>query len=172
MISNVITVKLKKLLEERGMSIFQLHKETAITYPTLHKIASGKGEGISFKVLEKLCENLGCFPSDLLLYESNTTPQTAKTQKVKVDPKKPASKPETLKKPVSSDGMTVGDVRERLGAATGKKLSRERISNYITDGTLRTTQPGGKGTPHSISEADYLEFEAWYKANILQSKKL
>jgi putative transcriptional regulator len=170
MISNVITVKLKKLLEDRGKSIFQLHKETDITYPTLHKIASGKGEGISFKVLEKLCENLGCFPSDLLLFERNTKPQTVKPQTVKVAPEKPAGKPETLKKPVSSDGMTVRDVRERLESATGKKLSRERISNYIANGTLRTTQPGGKGTPHIISEADYLEFEAWYEANILKQK--
>jgi putative transcriptional regulator len=167
MISSVITVKLKKLLEERGKSIFQLHKETDITYPTLHKIASGKGEGISFKVLERLCENLGCFPSDLLLFERNTTTQTAKPQTVKVDPEKPVSKPETPKKTVSSGGLTVKDVRERLEAATGKMLSRERINNYITSGTLRTTQPGGKGTPHIISEADYLEFEAWYKANIL-----
>jgi hypothetical protein len=35
---------------------------------------------------------------------------------------------------------------------------------------LRTTQPGGKGTPHIISEADYLEFETWYKENILKQK--
>ncbi len=170
MISSVITVKLKHLLEERGKSIFQLHKETDITYPTLHKMASGKGEGISFKVLEKLCENLGCFPSDLLLFERNTTTQTVKPQTVKVDTKKPASKPETLKKTASSDGMTVQQVRERLEAATGKQLSRERINNYITNGTLRTTQPGGKRTPHIISEADYLEFEAWYKENILKQK--
>ncbi len=170
MISSVITVKLKKLLEERGKSIFQLHKETDISYPTVHKIASGKGEGISFKVLEKLCENLGCFPSDLLFYERNTTPQTVKPQTVKVNAEKPASKPGTLKKAVSSDGMTVREVRKRLFATTGKMLSRERINNYITNGTLRTTQPGGKGTPHIISEADYLEFETWYQENILKQK--
>jgi putative transcriptional regulator len=170
MISSVITVKLKKLLEERGKSIFQLHKETDITYPTLHKIASGKGEGISFKVLEKLCENLGCFPSDLLLFERNTTPQTVKPQTVKVDPEKPASQPETPKKAAPGDGMTVQQVRERLEAATGKKLSRERINNYITNGTLRTTQPGGKGTPHIIIKSHYLEFEVWYIENILKQK--
>jgi DNA-binding Xre family transcriptional regulator len=170
MISSVITVKLKDLLKKQGKSIFQLHKETNITYPTLHKMASGKGEGISFKVLEKLCEKLECFPSDLLFYEPNSTPQTVKPQSVKVDPEKPASKPETLKKAASSDGMTVQQVRERLEAATGKKLSRERINNYINNGTLRTIQPGGKGTPHKVSEADYLEFEAWYKENILKQK--
>jgi hypothetical protein len=51
-----------------------------------------------------------------------------------------------------------------------KQKSRERISNYIANGTLRTTQPGGKSTPHIISEADYLEFEAWYQENILKQK--
>jgi hypothetical protein len=66
--------------------------------------------------------------------------------------------------------MTVREVRKRLFATTGKMLSRERINNYITNGTLRTTQPGGKGTPHIISEADYLEFETWYQENILKQK--
>jgi putative transcriptional regulator len=170
MISSVITVKLKDLLEERGKSIFQLHKETNITYPTLHKMASGKGEGISFKVLEKLCEKLECFPSDLLFYEPNPAPPTVKPQSVPAHTEKPASKPETPQATVSSDGMTVREVRKRLFATTGKMLSRERINNYITNGTLRTTQPGGKGTPHIISEADYLEFETWYKENILKQK--
>jgi putative transcriptional regulator len=170
MISSVITVRLKKLLEERGKSIFQLHKETNITYPTLHKMASGKGEGISFKVLEKLCEKLECFPSDLLFYEPNSTPQTVKQQTVKVDPEKPASQPETPKKAASSGSMTVQQVRGRLEAATGNPLSRERINYYITNGRLRTTQLGGQRTPHEISETDYLEFEAWYIENILKKK--
>jgi DNA-binding Xre family transcriptional regulator len=168
MISSVITVKLKKLLEERGKSVFQLHKETNVSYPALHKIASGKGEGISFKVLEKLCENLRCFPSDLLFYEPNNTPQTVKPQTARVDPEKPASKPKTLKKAVSSGGMTVRDVRERLEAATGKMLSREGMRDYIVNGKLKATK--GKGNHNFVSEADYLKFEAWYKANILKQK--
>jgi DNA-binding Xre family transcriptional regulator len=162
MISNVITVKLKKLLEERSKSIFQLHKETAITYPTLHKIASGKGEGISFKVLEKLCENLGCFPSDLLLYERNTTPQTVKPQKVKVAPEKPASKPETPKKMASAKGMTTEQVAKRLEPLAGKILSPRRILDYVKLGKLKSEQ-SGKRTARVFSEADYLEFETWYR---------
>jgi putative transcriptional regulator len=151
MISNVITVKLKKLLEDRGKSIFQLHKETDITYPTLHKIASGKGEGISFKVLEKLCENLGCFPSDLLLFERNTTPQTVKPQTVKVAPEKPASKPETPETMVPAEGvLSTVEVAERLN------VSRKSVNDYIISKKLKATK--GKGNHNLVSEADLLEF--------------
>jgi putative transcriptional regulator len=151
MISNVITVKLKKLLEDRGKSIFQLHKETDITYPTLHKIASGKGEGISFKVLEKLCENLGCFPSDLLLFERNTTPQTVKPQTVKVDPKKPTIKPETPETTVPAEGMlSTVEVAERLG------VSRKSVNDYINKDKLKATK--GKGNHNIVSEADLQDF--------------
>jgi excisionase family DNA binding protein len=137
MISSVITVKLKNLLEERGKSIFQLHKETDITYPTLHKIASGKGEGISFKVLEKLCENLGCFPSDLLFYERNTTPQTVKPQTVKVDPEKPDSKPGTPQTTASGkDLMTVADVMSYLSK------SESSVLRYIKKYELKAKKVG------------------------------
>ncbi|MEJ7862160.1 MAG: helix-turn-helix transcriptional regulator [Pyrinomonadaceae bacterium] len=69
MISNVIKVKLKELLAKQNKSIYQLQQETGITYPTLHKITNGKVEAISFKVLEKLCDNLQCTPNDLLSIE-------------------------------------------------------------------------------------------------------
>jgi putative transcriptional regulator len=71
MISNVIKVKLKELLAKQDKSIYQLQQETGITYPTLHKITNGKVEAISFKVLEKLCKNLGCTPNDLLVVEDD-----------------------------------------------------------------------------------------------------
>ncbi len=137
MISSVITVKLKDLLEKQGKSIFQLHKETNITYPTLHKMASGKGEGISFKVLEKLCENLECFPSDLLFYEPNPAPQTLKPQTVKVDPEKPASKPETPQATASGkDLMTVADVMSYLSK------SESSVLRYIKKYGLKAEKVG------------------------------
>ncbi len=138
MISSVITVKLKDLLEKQGKSIFQLHKETNITYPTLHKIASGKGEGISFKVLEKLCENLGCFPSDLLLFERNTTSQTVKPQTVKVDTEKPASKPGTPQTTAfGNDSMTVADVMSYLSK------SESSVLRYVKKYGLKAAKVGG-----------------------------
>jgi putative transcriptional regulator len=151
MISSVITVKLKKLLEARGKSIFQLHKETDITYPTLHKIASGKGEGISFKVLEKLCENLGCFPSDLLFYEPNPAPQTVKPRTVKVDPEKPVSKPETPQATVSVEGMlSTVEVAKRLG------ISERTVRDNYKNKKLPHTKIKGNSF---VSEADFEAFK-------------
>lgn len=69
MISSVIKVKLKELLEKKKKSIYQLQQETGVSYPTLHKIANGKPESISFKVLEKICDNLECELTDLLAIE-------------------------------------------------------------------------------------------------------
>jgi DNA-binding Xre family transcriptional regulator len=167
MILNVITVKLKDLLEKQGKSIFRLHKETGITYPTLHKMSSGKGEGISFKVLEKLCENLGCYPSDLLLFERNSTPQTVKPQLPKPDVGKPAKHPQTLETTASDTRMSTEQVAERLEPIAGKVLSNRRILDYVKAGNLKSEQRG-KRTARFFSESDFLEFEAWYR----ESKKL
>ena len=162
MILSVITVKLKDLLEKQGKSIFRLHKETDITYPTLHKIASGKGEGISFKVLEKLCENLECYPSDLLLYERNTTPQIVKPQMPKPDAGKPAKPPQTPETTAFGKGITTEQVARRLEPIAGKILSNRRILDYVKAGKLKSEQSGNRKA-HLISEADYLEFETWYR---------
>lgn len=69
MISSVIKVKLKELLEERKKTLYSLAQETGITYPTLHRINKGKVESMSLDVLEKICLNLDCTPNDLLVIE-------------------------------------------------------------------------------------------------------
>ncbi len=66
MISNVIQIKLNSLLKEQGKSLYSLAKETGISYNALWKISKGKVQGITFDVLEKICLNLKCDPSDLL----------------------------------------------------------------------------------------------------------
>ncbi len=160
--------KINELSKAVGITTaYQLQKKTDLSPSQAARLYKDEVEAISISVLEKLCDALKCSPNDIFGYNE---PQTVKPQSVKIDPEKPASKSGTLKKTVSSDGMTVKDVRGRLFATTGKMLSRERVNNYISDGTLKTTQSGGKGTPHKVSEADYLEFEAWYKENILKQK--
>jgi putative transcriptional regulator len=169
----VIILTLDEVLKEKGKTAYQVAKSTGLHQSVVSKLRRNEAKMIALDVLDRLCDELDCKPSDLIVHQSskpNPAPQTVKPQTVKVDPEKPASTPETPQKTVSSDGMTVREVRERLFATTEKMLSRERINNYITKGTLRTTQPGGKSTPHIISEADYLEFEAWYKENILKQK--
>lgn len=66
---NVIKVKLAELLKKENKSIYQLQQETGISYPTLHKINKGKIDSISLRVLEAICKNLKCTPSDLLAIE-------------------------------------------------------------------------------------------------------
>ncbi len=71
MISNVIKIKLKELVNERGKSLYAVAKETGISYNTLHKIGKSDVQSMSFDVLEKLCLNLDCTASDLLEVEKS-----------------------------------------------------------------------------------------------------
>jgi DNA-binding Xre family transcriptional regulator len=169
----VIILTLDEVLKKKGKTAYQVAKNTGLHQSVVSKLRRNEAKMIALDVLDRLCDELDCKPSDLIVHQSSKShnaPQTLKPQSVPAHTEKPASKPETPQKTVSSDGMTVREVRERLFATTEKMLSRERINNYITKGTLRTTQPGGKSTPHIISEADYLEFEAWYQENILKQK--
>jgi hypothetical protein len=133
--------------------------------PTAYRAFANDIKQFTPQTLEALCDALKCSPNDIFGYNA---PQTVKPQTVKVDPEKPASTSETPQTTVSSDGMTVREVRERLFATTEKMLSREGVRDYIVKGKLKATK--GKGNHNFVSEADYLEFEAWYKENILKQK--
>jgi hypothetical protein len=63
--------------------------------------------------------------------------------------------------------MTTEQVAKRLEPITGKILSNRRILDYVKAGKLKSEQSGNR-TARFFSEADYLEFEAWYR----QSKNL
>jgi len=69
MITSVVKVELEKLLKEKGKTLYRLQKETDIAYTTLLHLNKGEVKGITFEVLEKICRNLGCSPSDLLAIE-------------------------------------------------------------------------------------------------------
>jgi putative transcriptional regulator len=69
MISDVMKIKLDELLKGKGKSLYALAKETGISYNALWKISNGKVQGITFDVLEKICLNLDCEASDLLVIE-------------------------------------------------------------------------------------------------------
>lgn len=62
----MIKVNLTKLLEERGVSMYRLAKDTEIAYTTLWKLNTGRAQRIGFDVLEKICVRLECMPGDLL----------------------------------------------------------------------------------------------------------
>ena len=63
----MIHVRLDELLKERGRSLYWLARETGIPEGSLRKIRRGETTEISFRVLEALCEALGCEPGELIV---------------------------------------------------------------------------------------------------------
>jgi DNA-binding Xre family transcriptional regulator len=157
--------KINELCRAAGITTaYQLQKITDLSPSQAARLYKDEVEAISLSVLEKLCSTLKCSPDDIFGYNE---PQTVKPQLPKPDAKKPAKPPQTIKTTVSDKGMTTEQVAKRLAPIAGKILSTKRITECINEGKLKSTQHG-KRSPHLISEADYLEFEASFR----QSKKL
>jgi putative transcriptional regulator len=74
----LIEVLLDRLLEEQGRTFYWLAKETGISHTTLWRLKKGKGLGINFETLEKICRGLNCQPGDVLRLASEK--KTAKKQ--------------------------------------------------------------------------------------------
>jgi len=53
-----------------GRSLYWLAKTTGMNYSTVHKLGNEQTKGISFGILEKLCEALECEPCDLIVWDS------------------------------------------------------------------------------------------------------
>lgn len=64
-----ITVRLDRLLEERGLTLTQLAEQVDVTVVNLSVLKNGRARAIRFSTLTALCEALGCQPGDLLVYE-------------------------------------------------------------------------------------------------------
>lgn len=62
-----VKIDLETLLA--GRSLYWLSKTSGIPYSTVHKVARNKTDGISFVVLEKLCDALECEPCQLIIKE-------------------------------------------------------------------------------------------------------
>jgi hypothetical protein len=132
--------------------------------PTAYRAFANDIKQFTPQTLKALCDALKCSPDDIFGYNE---PQTVKPQLLEPDAGKPAKPPQTLETTASAKRMTTEQVAQRLEPIAKKILSKKRITEYINEGKLKSTQHG-KRSPHLISEADYLEFEAWYR----QSKTL
>jgi putative transcriptional regulator len=64
-----ITVRLDRLLEERGLTLTELAELVDVTVVNLSVLKNGRARAIRFSTLTALCEALGCQPGDLLVYE-------------------------------------------------------------------------------------------------------
>jgi DNA-binding Xre family transcriptional regulator len=69
--TRVIVFRLAELLEDKGWSAYRLAKESGIPQPTVYRLLSDREDTdarISLRMLDKLCETLGCTVGELLEY--------------------------------------------------------------------------------------------------------
>ena len=64
-----ISVRLDRLLEERGMTLAELAERVGVTVVNLSILKNGRARAVRFTTLTALCEVLGCQPGDLLTLE-------------------------------------------------------------------------------------------------------
>ncbi|MGF1545076.1 MAG: helix-turn-helix domain-containing protein [Parvularculaceae bacterium] len=64
-----ISVKLDRVLLERGMSLTELSERVGVTIANLSILKTGKAKAIRFSTLEAICKELGCQPGDILSFD-------------------------------------------------------------------------------------------------------
>ena len=65
-------ISIQRLLEEKGMSRYELANRIGVTYPTIDKIFKGRSTSIRFDTLELICNELNCTPNDILIMDTKT----------------------------------------------------------------------------------------------------
>lgn len=65
-------ISIQSLLEEKGMSRYELANRIGVTYPTIDKIFKGRSTSIRFDTLELICKELNCTPNDILIMDTKT----------------------------------------------------------------------------------------------------
>ncbi len=61
-----IRVRLRDLLEKRGMAQTELQARSRLGYSTINALYHGKTERVEFATLDVLCDVLGCGVGDIL----------------------------------------------------------------------------------------------------------
>lgn len=64
-----ISVKLDRVLLDRGMSLTELSERVGVTIANLSILKTSKAKAIRFSTLEAICKELNCQPGDILFYE-------------------------------------------------------------------------------------------------------
>ena len=66
-----ISVKLDRVLLERGMSLTELSERVGVTIANLSILKTGKAKAIRFSTLEAICKELDCQPGDILFFDED-----------------------------------------------------------------------------------------------------
>jgi excisionase family DNA binding protein len=159
----VIILMLNEVLKEKGKTAYQVAKSTGLHQSVVSKLRRNEAKMIALDVLDRLCDELGCKPYDLIVHQSSNIQSSniqssSNTQSNNTATEKPVTARTNSK---STEGMlSTVEAAKRLG------VSRKSVNDYIVRGKLKATK--GKGNHNLVREADYLEFETWYR----QSKNL
>lgn len=60
-------IDIQPLMEQKGMSRYELAKRIGVTYPTITSIYNGESTSIKLDILEAICNELNCTPNDILV---------------------------------------------------------------------------------------------------------
>lgn len=65
-------LKIKEMLDKKGITRYALAKNIGVTYPTIDKIYNGETSSIRLSTLENICRELDCTPNDIIYIEETT----------------------------------------------------------------------------------------------------
>jgi excisionase family DNA binding protein len=170
----MIKIKLQETARARGLTTAYTLQKALNCSPTMaSRLWNGRFKQIGIETIASLCDLFDCQPNDLFENQNSQSSNTQTSNNTHVDTTQldtTQSSNAATKKPVtartvskSAEGMlSTVEAAARLG------VSRKSVNDYIIKGKLKATK--GIGNHNLISETDYLEFEAWYKENILKQK--
>lgn len=72
-----ISVKLDRVLLDRGMSLTELSERVGVTIANLSILKTGKAKAIRFSTLKAICKELNCQPGDILFYDEDGSASAA-----------------------------------------------------------------------------------------------
>ncbi len=120
----MIILKLNEVLDAKRKTAYQVAKATGLHQSVISKFRRGEAKMIALDVLDLLCDELDCKPSDLIVHQSS-----------KADAEKPSSKPETPQTTASD-----GEWLETKEAAELTGLKPRTVREYAEKGELQGKQ--------------------------------
>jgi putative transcriptional regulator len=155
----MIILMLDEVLKEKGKTAYKVAKSTGLHQSVVSKLRRNEAKMIALDVLDRLCDELDCKPSDLIVHQSSNI-QTSNIQTSNIQPNNTATKKPVTARTISksAEGMlSTVEAAERL------RVSRKSVNDYIISGKLKAAK--GKGNHNLIREADLQEFMANQKAS-------
>ena len=62
-------INIKDKLDEKNITRYELAKRIGVTYPTIDSMYKGTSNSIKLDILESICKELDCLPTDILIFD-------------------------------------------------------------------------------------------------------